>query len=136
MADAQTQMLAKATLTAAEPQLIVSDIAASSAFYTTKLGFTVAFTYGEPPFYAQVFRDGARLNLRHLDTPRFDSALRDREELLAATITLDDAGQLFLEYQAAGVVFAQSLRDEPWGARTFIVRDPDGNLILFAGHGE
>jgi len=30
------------------------------------------------------------------------------------------------------VDFAQTLRNEPWGARTFIVRDPDGNLILFA----
>jgi len=96
----------------------------------------VAFISGEPPFYAQVFRDGARLNLRHLDTPAFDTALRDREQLLSASITLADAEPLFLEYQAAGVGFAQPLRSEPWGARTFIVRDPDGNLILFAGHGE
>ena len=117
-------------------QLNVSDIAASCEFYTKKLGFAVAFSYGEPPFYGQVFRDGARLNLRYLDTPGFDAALRDREQLLSASITLDDAKPLFLEYQAAGVVFAQPLRTEPWGARTFVVRDPDGNLILFAGHGE
>jgi hypothetical protein len=25
------------------------------------------------------------------------------------------------------------LRKEPWGAETFIVKDPDGNLLLFAG---
>ncbi|WP_027146784.1 hypothetical protein [Mesorhizobium sp. WSM3626] len=25
-----------------------------------------------------------------------------------------------------------SLRTEPWGSRTFIVGDPDGNLIAFA----
>jgi catechol 2,3-dioxygenase-like lactoylglutathione lyase family enzyme len=136
MTDTQAQTLDKATLVAAEPQLFVSDIAASCEFYTKKLGFGVAFSYGEPPFYAQVFRDGARLNLRHLDTPGLDPALRDREQLLSASITLDDAKPLFLEYQAAGVVFAQPLRTEPWGARTFIVRDPDGNLILFAGHGE
>jgi catechol 2,3-dioxygenase-like lactoylglutathione lyase family enzyme len=136
MTDAQAQTLSKATLSAAEPQLVVSDIAASSEFYTTKLGFAVAFTYGEPPFYVQVFRDGARLNLRHLDTPGIDRVLRDREQILSATITLDDANPLFFEYQAAGVVFARPLRTEPWGARTFIVRDPDGNLILFAGHGE
>jgi hypothetical protein len=43
---------------------------------------------------------------------------------------------LYLEYQAAGVAFHQTLRTEPWGARTFIVRDPDGNLILFAGRGD
>jgi len=25
------------------------------------------------------------------------------------------------------------LKKEPWGARTFIIQDLDGNLILFAG---
>ena len=73
------------------------------------------------------------MNLRHVDTPVIDPARRDKEQLLAASIALDEAGPLFLEYSAAGVEFAQPLRSEPWGARTFIVRDPDGNLILFAG---
>jgi catechol 2,3-dioxygenase-like lactoylglutathione lyase family enzyme len=120
-------------LVAAEPQLYVRDIAASSEFYTRTLGFSVAFTYGEPAFYAQVFRDGARLNLRQVDRPVVDPARRDREQLLAASIALDDANLLFLEYQRAGVEFVQPLRTEPWGARTFIVSDPDGNLLLFAG---
>jgi uncharacterized glyoxalase superfamily protein PhnB len=61
-----------------------------------------------------------------------DPGLRDREHMLSASITLDDADALFLEFQSAGVDFAQTIKDEPWGARTFIVRDPDGNLILFA----
>jgi uncharacterized glyoxalase superfamily protein PhnB len=56
--------------------------------------------------------------------------------LLAASITLDDAKPLFLEFQVAGAPFHQALKTEPWGARMFIVRDPDGNLILFAGRGE
>jgi catechol 2,3-dioxygenase-like lactoylglutathione lyase family enzyme len=122
-------------LVAAEPQLFVTDVGASSEFYSKKLGFTVAFIYGEPPFYGQVFRDGARLNIRHLDEPAINPELRDREHLLSATITVDDAEPLFLEYQTAGVSFHQTLQTEPWGARTFIVRDPDGNLILFAGRG-
>lgn len=119
----------------AEPQLFVRDIAASCAFYADRLGFAVAFTYGEPPFYAQVARDGARLNLRCVDVPVIDPALRERETLLSAAITLEDAKPLFLEYQAAGLSFHQTLRTEPWGARTFIIADPDGNLILFAGKG-
>jgi uncharacterized glyoxalase superfamily protein PhnB len=53
--------------------------------------------------------------------------------VLAATVTTDDAEGLFRELEAAGVAFIQSLRTEAWGARTFIVADPDGNLILFAG---
>ena len=44
-----------------------------------------------------------------------------------------EAEPLFRTWQATGVPFFQTLRREPWGARTFIVRDPDGNLILFAG---
>ena len=67
--------------------------------------------------------------------PIIDPQLRDKEDLLSASITLDDAKPLYLEYQAAGVAFHQTHRTEPWGARTFIVRDPDGNLILFAGRG-
>jgi catechol 2,3-dioxygenase-like lactoylglutathione lyase family enzyme len=133
MGDIET--LSKATLLAAEPQLFVADVESSCEFYTKKLGFTVAFIYGEPPFYAQVFRDGARLNLRSLDEPAIHPELRDREHLLSATITLDDAEPLFLEFQTAGVEFHQTLKSEPWGARTFIVGDPDGNLILFAGRG-
>ena len=124
------------TLDAAEPQLYVRDVVASSDFYSRMLGFSVAFTYGEPPFYGQVFRDGARLNLRHVDAPVVDPVRRDSEQLLAASITLADAEPLFVEYQKAGVEFAQPLRTEPWGARTFVVRDPDGNLLLFAGKGE
>jgi catechol 2,3-dioxygenase-like lactoylglutathione lyase family enzyme len=123
-------------LTAAEPQLFVTDINASCDFFTAKLGFSVAFIYGEPPFYGQVQRDAARLNLRHVDAPLIDPALRDRESLLAASITVataDDIKQLYLDFQAAGVAFAQPLKHEPWGARDFIVQDPDGNLVLFAG---
>jgi catechol 2,3-dioxygenase-like lactoylglutathione lyase family enzyme len=123
--------------TAAE--LFVSDIAASCAFFTQKLGFTIVFVYGEPPFYAQVKRDRGLLNLKHMDAPVIDPQLRDRESLLSADMGLDTAEEikaLYLEFQAAGVPFFQTLRKEPWGARTFIVKDPDGNLLLFAGPGE
>lgn len=131
-----TGTLAMTTLVAAEPQLYVRDVRASCDFYSHRLGFSVAFTYGEPPFYGQVFRDGARLNLRQVDDPVMDPARRDTEQLLSASITLEDAETLFTEYRKAGIEFAQPLRSEPWGARTFIVRDPDGNLLLFAGRGE
>ena len=124
------------TFTTAEPQLYVRDLVASSTFYSRMLGFSVAFMHGDPPFYGQVVRGGARLNLRQVDAPVFDLLRRDAEQLLAASIALDDASELFREYQAAGVEFVQPLRTESWGARTFIVRDPDGNLLLFAGRSE
>ena len=94
------------------------------------------FVYGEPSFYGQISRDNARLALRHVDAPVFASDIREREDLVLASITVAGAEEiehLFLIYQAAGVSFHQTLKKEPWGARTFIVKDPDGNLILFAG---
>jgi catechol 2,3-dioxygenase-like lactoylglutathione lyase family enzyme len=117
-------------ITAAEPQLFVADIKASCDFFTGKLGFSIVFTYGEPPFYAQIARDAARINLRCVATPPIDPELRDREELLAASLavaTVEEIKKLFLVDQSAGVTFFQTLRREPWGARDFIVKDPDGN---------
>lgn len=129
----------RAVITAAEPQLFVADIRSSCDFFVKTLGFAIAFTYGEPPFYAQVARDGARLNLRCVGQSVIDPVLRDREELLSASLTVaraEEIEQLFLEFQAAGATFLQTLRREPWGASDFIVRDPDGNLLLFAGPAE
>ena len=81
-------------------------------------------------------RDKAAINLRLVCEPVYVGDIREREELLAASMTVDSAAeikQLFLQYQAAGVDFFRPLKQEPWGARNFIVRDPDGNLLLFAG---
>src|ERR1700682_5356824 len=117
-------------------QLFVANIKSSCDFYTNKLGFAVEFIYGDPPYYGQVVRDNARLNFRLVFEPVFARDVRKREHLLSASITVATANeikQLFLSYQAARVSFHQALKKEPWGARTFIVSDPDENLILFAG---
>lgn len=129
----------KATIVAAEPQLFVTDMQRSCDFFCKKLGFALAFSYGEPAYYAQVSRDGGRINLRHVDEAVLDSAVRDREALLSASLTVATAAEiklLFLEFQSAGVTFQQTLKKQPWGARNFIVKDPDGNLLLFAGPAE
>jgi len=140
MTDAKTDEPRQTTpppiLNSIEAQLFVANIETSCDFYTSQLGFAVSFAYGDPPFYGQVMRDKARLNLRLVSEPVFAGDIREREHLLSATITVataDEIKQLFLSYQATGVRFHQTLKKEPWGARTFVVVDPDENLILFAG---
>jgi catechol 2,3-dioxygenase-like lactoylglutathione lyase family enzyme len=126
----------KATIIGSEPQLFVADIERSCEFFCKKLGFSLVFSYGSPPYYAQVGRGAARLNLRCVERPVIDSTVRDREELLSASMTVataDEIKLLFLEFQSAGVTFHQTLKRQPWGAKTFVVKDPDGNLLLFAG---
>jgi uncharacterized glyoxalase superfamily protein PhnB len=139
MTDAPKQAAPRPILNSIEAQLFVANIQRSCDFYTNKLGFAVEFIYGDPPFYGQIRRDNARLNLRVVGEPVFAGDVREREHLLSASITVasaDEVRQLFLSYQAAEVRFSQTLKKEPWGARTFIVIDPDGNLILFAGPAE
>jgi catechol 2,3-dioxygenase-like lactoylglutathione lyase family enzyme len=126
----------KATIVSAEPQLFVTDIQRSCEFFREKLGFSLVFSYGKPPYYAQVGRDAARLNLRCVERPVIESTVRDREELLSVSMTAataDEIKLLFLEFQSAGVAFHQTLKKQPWGAKNFVVKDPDGNLLLFAG---
>ena len=139
MPQTAAQTTSKPTISATAAQLFVADISASCDFFVEKLGFSIVFVYGEPPFFAQVKRDRGLINLRCVDRPVIDPALRDRESLLSSDMGVDTSEaikQLFLEFQAKGVTFAQTLRKEPWGARTFIVKDPDGNLLLFAGPAE
>jgi uncharacterized glyoxalase superfamily protein PhnB len=139
MTDEHKQATPRPVLNSIEAQLFVANIQRSCDFYTNKLGFAVEFVYGDPPFYGQVRRDNARLNLRVVGEPVFAGDVREREHLLSASITVasaDEVRQLFLSYQAAEVRFSQTLKKEPWGARTFVVIDPDGNLILFAGPAE
>ena len=126
----------KATIVGAEPQLLVTNIKRSCQFFREKLGFSLVFSYGDPPYYAQMGRDAARLNLRCVEGHLIESTVRDREELLSVSMTVatpDELKLLFLEFQSAGVAFHQTLKKQPWGARNFIVKDPDGNLLLFAG---
>jgi catechol 2,3-dioxygenase-like lactoylglutathione lyase family enzyme len=126
----------KATIVGAEPQLFVIDIQRSCDFFSEKLGFSLVFSYGKPPYYVQVSRDAARLNLRCVERPVIESTVRDREELLSVSMTVataDEIKLLFLEFQSAGVAFHQRLKKQPWGAKNFVVKDPDGNLLLFAG---
>ncbi|MEM1381043.1 MAG: VOC family protein [Pseudomonadota bacterium] len=112
----------------AQPHIFSTDIERTLRFFTDVLGFAVDFTYGEPPTYAEVFRDAARVSLRLVAESPFKEGVRDRDELLSALIRVRDID-----------AFAASLRDvplhlplteRPWG-RELIVKDPDGNLLCF-----
>ena len=125
---------ASPVLKEAMPVVFVSNVQTSAAFFRDKLGFAIDFLHGQPPFYASVSRGAARLHLRFVHEPVITLEVREREGgLLSAFLNVDNIKGLFAEYKAAGVDFVQPLRKEPWGGSAFIVLDPDGNWICFAG---
>lgn len=91
------------SLTRAMPVVFVSNVQASAEFFRDKLGFAIDFLHGDPPFYASVSRDGARIHLRFVHEPVLVPGIREREELLSAFVAVRNVKGLFAEYEAAAV---------------------------------
>jgi uncharacterized glyoxalase superfamily protein PhnB len=53
--------------------------------------------------------------------------------VIAAFLSVANVKGLFAEYQTRKVPFVRRLKKEPWGQSSFIVSDPDGNALSFAG---
>jgi catechol 2,3-dioxygenase-like lactoylglutathione lyase family enzyme len=120
----------------AVPMLYVADVRRSLDFYATRLGFEVLQVSGEPPFYAEVRRDGASLALRLVHAPVIDPAVRAREAMLwQASIRVGDIKALYLEFLAAGATIETPLQRDPFGPQFFSIEDPDGNLVGFGERG-
>jgi catechol 2,3-dioxygenase-like lactoylglutathione lyase family enzyme len=120
-------------LTKGIPVVFVSDVTAAAEFYRDQLGFAIDFLHGHPAFYASVSRDEARLHLRFVHQPAFTAGVREQEQLLSAFVMVANVKALFAEYDTRNVAFVHRLKKEPWGQSSFIVRDPDGNWLCFAG---
>ena len=138
MSDRADTISTKAVITAAEPQLFVADIKCILRFFCGQARFRNRLhLWRTAVLCAGRARRGAH-------QPAMRRAAGDRSGLTGSraiafrfltVATAEEIEALFLEFQAAGVTFFQTLKREPWGARDFIIKDPDGNLLLFAGAG-
>jgi hypothetical protein len=70
--------------------------------------------------------------LRFVHEPVIAQESRQKEELLAAFVTVENIKALFEEYKMAGVPLVGTLHKEARGGPTFTVQDPDGNWICFS----
>lgn len=120
-------------LTRAVPVIFVGNVKASAEYFKNTLGFAIDFLHGEPPFYGSVSRDGACVHLKFVHEPVLTVGAQDRDGFIVAFIEVENVKALYAQYVAAGAIFDQKLRKQAWGGRDFIVRDPDGNGLCFAG---
>ena len=108
----------------AHPTLRVRDVAEAVEFYTTQLGFVLAFTWGEPVAMAGVNLDRIQVFLEH-GTP--DPAGT------AVFFLVGDANALFEFHRANGVEVLEAIGDREYDIRDYTIRDRDGNRLSF-GH--
>ena len=112
------------------PVLMVSDVAAVSTFYQAHFGFRPLFDSG---WYAHLqSTEDEGVNLAILDCEH-DTIPEVARSTMATGMLLNfevpDAAQVYDTLQAKGLPILLPLRDEPFGQRHFITRDPAGVLI-------
>ena len=112
------------------PQFVTTNLPATLAYYSEKLGFDCVGSWQDPPTYAIVSRDHHRIHFRCAE-PAPPHPNKYDDELLDAYLFVDDADGLYAEYGARGVEFTRPLGDTPWHSREFVVKDCDGRLLAF-----
>ena len=78
------------------PVFFTTDIAGTLAYYGGKLGFECVGTYGDPPFYAIVVRDGHAVHFRSVDATTAHPE-KYAEELLAFNYPQFEGGWLVID---------------------------------------
>jgi predicted enzyme related to lactoylglutathione lyase len=112
-------------LLAAAPVLAVVDAMKSMEYYRDQLGFRVAFTDGEPVYYAIVERDDVRIHLMTADAAKRTAGQG------SVYVFAHDVDDLHTEFTGRGARVVGPPRDYPYGMRDFNVRDLDGNDLCF-----
>ncbi len=104
------------------PIFSVTDVPKALDYYVERLGFSTTFTWEDPPTFATVARDEARI---------FLSAGRESGQAPGSWISifLPDVDALHREYVERGALIVTPPEDYPWGVREMRVQDPDGNVI-------
>jgi catechol 2,3-dioxygenase-like lactoylglutathione lyase family enzyme len=107
------------------PSLAVSDIQAATDFYTKKLGFKLAFTWGDPPSMAGVIIGGVQVFLEQgAPNPKGCSVY----------FVIGDADELYQFHLANGVEIVVPLEDRHYGLRDYRVQDLHGYQLSFGHH--
>ena len=104
--------------------LAVTDIAAAIDFYAKKLGFNLAFTWGDPPTFAGVNLGNVQMFLRK-GTPDPKGCV--------VYFLVGDADQLYEFHRGNDVAIVEPIDDRPYGIRDYVVRDLHGYNLSF-GH--
>ena len=112
------------------PDIVSDDVAASRDFYVALLGFRVAF---EVDWYVQL-QSPADPNVQLAFVQRgHDSVPAGFGEALPrgvlVTVETKDVDAVHERARALGVEVVYPLRDEVWGQRHFMAKDPNGLLV-------
>lgn len=111
------------------PLTITSKLNNTADFYKTYLGFTQAFT---SDWYIQLAHaSGAEIGIMLPDQPNQPDFLQKEYDGngMVFTIETDDATTIYNDLKNKKAPIVHELRDEEWGQRHFILKDPAGVYV-------
>jgi uncharacterized glyoxalase superfamily protein PhnB len=115
---------------AAVPVLCTEDVAASMQYLEHILGFVEQFRWGDPPVYAGVKAGDALLYVCH--DPAMARAIREHELGPDVFLWVEGVDALYAMHRTRGADIVEALEDRPWGARQYVVREPNGYRLKIA----
>jgi predicted enzyme related to lactoylglutathione lyase len=110
--------------------LLSRDVPRAIRHWRDVYGFSVDNTFGEPPSFAILKRDGAYMMLGATDQP-IAPRRTQRESLFDAYFWVDDAEAAFTACVARGATVDYEPHLQPYGVLEFGLLDPDDHLIGF-----
>jgi uncharacterized glyoxalase superfamily protein PhnB len=108
------------------PNLFEDDPAAAREFYTGLFGFDIAMDMGWIATLASRENRGAQISIFERD------AEPGRDPFVS--IEVDDVDAVHARALALGNDVIYELRDEDWGVRRFMLRDPGGRVVNVLSH--
>ncbi|TGQ76777.1 MAG: glyoxalase [Mesorhizobium sp.] len=111
------------------PVLMTGDVAGTAAFYVEHFGFQHLFTSDWYVHLRSVDNSRVNLGIVQGDHETIPEEGRGRTSGLLINFEVRDPDAVYERILAAGLPILRTLRDEPFGQRHFITKDPNGVLI-------
>jgi catechol 2,3-dioxygenase-like lactoylglutathione lyase family enzyme len=111
------------------PQLRTTDLAASIAFYTKVLGFTLEFRHED--FYAGVRNGHYQLHLKLVDSTDPSIVFVAEEEHFHLYFQVPDIVTTAAELKRHGVRLIRDVHETAWSTRECIIEDNAGHTLYF-----
>src|SRR5690606_11834670 len=116
-------------LTQYYPVLMVEDVSKISTFYQTHFGFRSLFDTDWYVHLQSTHDEGVNLAILQGNHETIPEAARGRVSGMLLNFEVEDVDAVYEELKAKNLPMLLDLRDEPFGQRHFITRDPSGILI-------
>ncbi len=114
----------------AVPVIATRNVPETVAYFEKILGFEQQWIWGEPPVYAGM-KAGTAMLYVSLDV-ELASAIHERRLGPDLFLWVNDIDSVYRQHRANGAEIEEELGERPWGARQYVVREPNGYKLKVA----